>query len=133
MLFVGGVYGGPEVSGSSIDIAIGQVTTLLGEGRVEDSGSLDVVFHVPGSMARPDYRGVRTGSLSRKERLLQVQIGVPSEISSQDRDAAVAYVLSSLREAIRAAEPRFRRAKIGYRQEEYERLLDRLERSLSAV
>lgn len=131
MLYIGGVYGGPEVSGSSIDVAIGRVTALLGEGRVDDSGSLDIVFHVPGSIVKPDYRGVRTGSLSKKERLLQVQIGVPPEMVSQDQGAVATFVLDSLREAIRIAEPRFDRASVPYRREEYERLVDRLERSLS--
>lgn len=131
MLYIGGVYGGPEVSGSSIDVAIGRVTVLLGEGRVDDSGSLDVVFHVPGSIATPDYRGVRTGSLSKKERLLQVQVGVPAEMCSQDQRAVATFVVDSLREAIRIARPRFDRANVPYRQEEYERLVDRLEESLS--
>ncbi len=131
MLYIGGVYGGPEVTGSRIDLVIGKITSLLGDRRVDDSGSLDVVFHVPGSVAAPDYRGVRTGRLSKKERLLQVQIGVPPEIVSQDPQAVEAFVLDSLREAIRIAGVRFQKAKISYRHDEYERLLAKVEKALS--
>jgi hypothetical protein len=130
MLYIGGVYGGPELTGSTIHAALGKIKAVLGEGRVDDSGSLDIVFHVPGSLFSPEYGGVRTGSFSKKERILQVQIAVPLELCSQDQPAVVTFVLDSLREAIRVAGPRYAKAKVPFRQAEYERLVDALGRSL---
>jgi hypothetical protein len=43
-MYIGGVYGGPEVTGSTIDAAIGRVGALLGDSRVDESASLDSVL-----------------------------------------------------------------------------------------
>jgi hypothetical protein len=131
VLYVGGVYGGPEVTGSKIDLAIRRITALLGDAHVEDSGSLDIVFHVPGSVIGPDYQGVRTGRLSRRERLLQVQIAVPREIQNKEQSEIEDFVLDALRDAIRIAGPRFEKAKIPYPLEEYERSLARVQKVFS--
>jgi hypothetical protein len=52
----------------------------------EDPGSeatVDVTFHLPGPIVRPDYEGMRTGRWVKAKRLLVVQIAVPEEISGQ--------------------------------------------------
>jgi hypothetical protein len=48
-------------------------------------GSLNVVFVYPGSLGGPDFVGVRTGSFSKKMKMLVVQVAVPADvISSKD-------------------------------------------------
>jgi len=117
---------------SKVGTAISRIKRLAGEGQVEDSGSLDVVFHVPGSLIAPDYDGVRTGTLSRKRRLLQVQVAVPRDLDDRDEVVEIARSLVLLlRNAVRIARPVFDRARIPYRQDEYERLVDGIERALS--
>ena len=131
MLYLGGIYGGPEITGSVIDSAIGRIGALLGDTHVDASGSLDVVLHVPGSLASPGYEGVRTAALSKKEQLLQIQIAVPKGLSDNDQSQVERFLLESLRHAIRIAAPRFARAKIPYRLNEYESLLNRVERAMA--
>jgi hypothetical protein len=41
--------------------------------------NLNVVFHVPGNLVKPDYTGERTGRFSKKEMLLMVQVALPEE------------------------------------------------------
>ena len=50
--------------------------------------SLNVVFHVPGRLFKPEFSGVRTGRYSNKLGLLMVQVAVP-EVAPEDRDALV--------------------------------------------
>jgi hypothetical protein len=69
------VFGGPEAMHSSVGEALSTIKRLaVSGGPDDDSGSLDIVFHVPASLVRPDYESVRTGRLSKKQRLLQVQM-----------------------------------------------------------
>lgn len=80
-------------------------------------GSLDLVFHVPGSITKPEHTGLRTGRFSKTERLLQIQIAVPEELMEA---AGLRRVLvTAIRDAISLAESRFRRAGIAYPREEY--------------
>jgi hypothetical protein len=91
-------------------------------------GSVDIVFHVPGSILKPEHVGLRTGSFSRKERMLQVQIAVPEEL--MESPDLRRFLLKSIREAIRLAEPRFAKAAIPYPLAEYLAQVDELERRL---
>jgi hypothetical protein len=43
--------------------------------------TLDVTFHLPGTILRPDYEGLRTGRWLSKKRLLVVQIAVLGTLS----------------------------------------------------
>jgi hypothetical protein len=40
---------------------------------------LNVVFHVPGNVFKPEFVGVRTGRYSKREAMLMVQVAVPEE------------------------------------------------------
>ena len=133
MMEIGAIFGGPEGFDTKVYAAISKLTRLKDEGHfADDTGSLDVVFHVPGSITRPDYSGARTGRLWRKRRKLQVQISVPVELmNSKDDTDAERFVINALREAVRIAEPVFAAASIPYRREQYERMIERIERSTS--
>lgn len=67
-----------------------------------DDATIDATFHLPGTNARPDFEGVRTGRWVKAERLLVVQIAVP-QAAPGDRDAVAAFVRQSLLDAIDAA------------------------------
>jgi hypothetical protein len=132
ILYLGGVYGGPEVDGSRVDSALSKIMQLRGRnGREDESGSLDVVFHVPGSIFTPNFVGVWTGRFSKKRKLLQVQVGVPRDLKLQEESQIRLSLLSSLRDAVRIAQPVFAKAGIPFKQDEYQGLLDRIERALS--
>jgi hypothetical protein len=122
VIYISSVLGGPELEGSPIDRAIRRVVALRKPGEEGDFGSLDVVFHVPGSMASPEYQGLRTGKFSRKQKMLMVQVSVPPDVVSSDE--AESFVVRSLHDAVRMARSRFERAGIRYPEEQYTKEID---------
>lgn len=124
MIYISSVLGGPEVEGSRIDRAITKVIRLRGLGQEGAYGSLDVVFHVPGSFVKPDYQGLRTAKFSRKDRKLMVQVSVPGEmVTSEDAES---FVVQSLRDAVSLAGPKFDKAGIPYPEQEYLALVEEI-------
>jgi hypothetical protein len=113
------IYGGPEVTGSKIDRVLTRVDQLVAGGGEGPSGSLDIVFHVHGSLLAPEHSGVRTGRFSKKERMLMLQIAVPKEVVEKDEADIEQFLLASLKEAVDMAALVFRRHKIPYDQEGY--------------
>jgi len=133
MIYVGAIFGGREAMSSKIGSAISKIKRLAGGCEMDDSGSLDIVFHVPGTLLSPDYDGVRTGTFSRKKPLLQIQSAVPQDLNDEDEVTEVARsLLPLLRQAVRVAQPVFDRAHIPYPQDEYEDLIDGIEKGLSS-
>ncbi len=63
---------------------------------VEVPLSLNVVFHVPGNMLKPEFVGVRTGIFSKSKSLLMVQVAIPESAPSDP----MAYLKDSVRAAI---------------------------------
>lgn len=128
MIYISSVLGGPELEGSNIDRAIKKAVDLRGAGVEGSFGSLDVVFHVPGSILRPDYQGIRMAKFSRKERMLMVQIGVPPEmVMAQEAEG---FVIRSLRQAVKLAGPRFAKAGVTYSESEYLDQVDKIAQQL---
>ncbi|RKG82246.1 hypothetical protein D7W79_03045 [Corallococcus exercitus] len=124
---IGAVYGGPELAGAPIDKAIRMFGKARGPVQKGESGALDIVFHVPGSLLKPEFTGVRTAKFSRKERKLMLQIAVPEE---QVHSPDVHWLLDAIREAVRLAGPRFERAGIEYPEKEHLSLVDRIQREV---
>ena len=124
MIYIGAIFGGPEGFQLPVARAISRLERLRDVGGDGNSGSVDVVFHVAGSLLQPEHVGVRTGRLSRKRRMLQVQIAVPAEVASSEDSYPL--LLAWVREALTIAGPRFRRAGIPYPEEEYLGWVERL-------
>ncbi len=86
------------------------------------AGELNVVFHLPGRVVKPDYTGLRTGTFSRKQKTLMIQAAVPEPlVDSND----TAFVFDVVREATQLAAPVSARANIPFAPEEFGNLLDR--------
>ncbi len=118
MIYIGQILGGPELRDEApINRAIAKLNRLRGPVGEGEFGSLDLVFHVAGSLLEPEFSGVRTGPFSRKERLLQIQIAVPKDIVASEDP----YPLLATRvlEAVRVAVPIFAKAGIPYPEAEY--------------
>jgi hypothetical protein len=127
VIYFSSVLMGPELARSPISDVIRRIAVARGPGREGDYGSLDVVFHVPGSILRPKFEGVRTSSFFKRDRIHMIQIAIPEEqVNAPDLD----YLMSSIRQAIRLARPRFEKAGIKYPEEEYLATVDRIEREL---
>ena len=125
--FVGAVLGGPEVRSSSLVAAIQAVSRLCDRLRNQAAGeaAIDLVFHVPGSLIKPAYQGVRTGKFSKRDRILMVQVSVPeSQVAGPD---PIVFVVRSMRQAIGLAKPAFAKARIPFSVEEHLGLVARVE------
>ena len=112
MIYVGADVGGSEASDSAL-LKLIELLPDITYGKEGSVGSLDVVFHLPGSVYRPDFTGVRTGRFSRPEAMLQIQVSVPYEVM-REHGAARLFLSPSLREGLTLGQERFRRAGIGY-------------------
>src|SRR5690242_4632491 len=97
MMGIGAIHGGPELAGAPIDKAIRRLGKTRGPFEKSGSGALDIVFHVPGSLLKPEFTGVRTARFSRKERKLMLQIAVPEE---QVHTPDIRWLLDAIREAV---------------------------------
>ncbi|MCK8500833.1 hypothetical protein [Myxococcus fulvus] len=128
MIHMGAVMGGGELADSPIRVAIRKIARARGPKQEDESGSLGIVFHGPGSILGNEFAGVRTGMLSRSQRMLQVRISAPEEQVEAPDDH---WLLERMREAIRIARPRFERARIGYPEAEYLATIDRVEQGLA--
>jgi hypothetical protein len=78
----------------------GDAPDPLGRRRrdLRNVGSLDLVFHVPGTLLKPEHTGLRTGRFSRKERMLQIQIAVPED--PMESPGLRGYIVQSIRRAV---------------------------------
>ncbi len=83
-LSLGVIVGGATLANKPWDAAIRDLSIRIGEARrgVEAPLNLNVVFHVPGNMLKPEFAGVRTGRFSKSRALLMVQVAVPEEVPS---------------------------------------------------
>jgi hypothetical protein len=104
-LSIGAVIGGHTQRTRAWSAALGELTLDIAEARtgVTSALNVNVVFHVPGDILKPDYSGVRTGSFSRKLSLLMVQVALPEEPPADIRAALRMHTLEALAEAERWA------------------------------
>jgi hypothetical protein len=106
-LHVSAVLGGggalPEVEAGIRKLA--GIVRLEEEARSADDpareATVDVTFHVPGTILRPNYEGMRTGRWVKDKRLLVVQIAVPESLSGSSRINH--FLADSLRRAVALA------------------------------
>src|SRR5262249_1121116 len=79
-MYIGSVVGGPEISSrSSLLQEAKRLVEIISPIRPEEGSTsvIDLVLFVPGPILKPDWTGARTGSLSKKLKLLQIQVAVP--------------------------------------------------------
>ncbi len=70
--------------------------------------AVDVTFHVPGTLLRPEFDGVRTGRWDGVKRMLVVQVATPEAVCS-DPESVVEFLNESLRAAVQLAADHVRR------------------------
>lgn len=96
-----------------------------------EEAAVDVTFHLPGPILRPDYEGMRTGRWVKAKRLLVVQIAVPESISG-DADAISKFLARSLRDAVELAAGYFAQRKLAFSLERARSVAERAAASLTA-
>ncbi|MGL6073090.1 MAG: hypothetical protein ACRC8S_02895 [Fimbriiglobus sp.] len=128
-LYIGSILGGPEVSGDPIARYIQRISraasSLQEQHEFNSDGSLDLVYHVPGQIWKPDFEGLRTGKFSRQNRMLMIQMAVPELFDSDQQRKR--FMVECLREAVALARPVFKKTAIDFRAEEFLRLIDLIE------
>ncbi|HXK59521.1 MAG TPA: hypothetical protein PLP42_06445 [Acidobacteriota bacterium] len=76
---------------------------------------VNVVFHLPGSLLKPDYVGLRSGTFSKKRRAIMVQAAVEPEFIAQlSRSVIRDYILDVAEEVLGIAARKFEEAGIPY-------------------
>lgn len=111
MLYISEIIGGPELINAPVTTFL---TRLYNDDPIDCGTSLDIVFQVPGSVFTPEFEGVRTGRLSRREKIMQVQIAVPRSVIYAPADEILAFVYSSLRKAIQLASEKLSKARVPF-------------------
>jgi hypothetical protein len=81
---------------------------------------VNVVFHVPGDILQPEFEGVRTGTFSKKNSLLMVQVALPEKPLSDVN----AYLRARTVEALDEAERWARKKKIASDLSHLRRIVD---------
>jgi len=133
MLAIGSVQGGPEVAGTQLGAFVAKLmkaaTEVRGDFKFGSSTALNVVFHIPGSVAPdPGYEGLRDGAFSRSQKLLMIQVAVPKEmVECQDADAVRGYVFDCLHKANGIAAKYFKKKDLEYSQPKFLSLVEALE------
>jgi hypothetical protein len=101
MISAGMVLGGPEHV--AFDREVRSFMRFCRENRSRGfaRSEINIVYHVPGSLGKPDYVGVRTGRFSKKENCLMVQVAVEEEFASLDDAKKIRqYIFETADEAI---------------------------------
>ena len=126
MISVGAVIGGPECA--FMDMHVRSLMRFTKERRLADdsvNAEVNIVFHLPGSLTRPDYIGLRTARFSKKERVLMIQVAVEDEfIVARDNALVVGYIYDVANEAIGLAKSYFDKNNVEYDIEMDRKLLD---------
>ncbi|MEV6598724.1 hypothetical protein AB0M36_17965 [Actinoplanes sp. NPDC051346] len=106
-LYVSSIVGGGTPGNRSIRDALQRLARAADSvewSGGEDETGVDVVFHVTGPLiAPPDYSGMRTGTLSRKRRLITVQVAVPVELEAVPEEEALRVFARDLVDATELA------------------------------
>ena len=115
MITFGFIIGGPEsICLSNKIIRLSSYIHDHSE-KLTKSASINIVYHHPGRIISPDYKGMRDGKFSKKDKTIMIQISVPVIIQSTSKDISHwNYIFSSITEAINLANRKFIQKKIAY-------------------
>lgn len=116
MFTVGVVAGGPE--GSLVIAKMPSLMQASSASKTPGSNSvpeLNLAFHLWGSLAQPDYTGLRTGAFSKTTKRLAIQAAIEQELVECDQTLTlIEYLHSVVDEAIGMADACFNRHNINY-------------------
>jgi hypothetical protein len=115
MISIGAIVGGPE--SSFFDGVLGEfMRHCESEGRLSgEPVTVNVVYHIHGSILPPPYEGVRAGRLSKEAKKMMVQAAVEAEVVAlRDRAEVLDYIIDVADEAIGVAKGRFEQAGMAY-------------------
>lgn len=100
VLSLGSVIGGRTFANRGWSEAIRELTRQIARHRdgVESDISVNIEFHVPGNLLRPEFEGVRTGAFRKKDSLIKVQVALPEQTPADTRSVLIREILAALDE-----------------------------------
>ena len=110
---LGAIFGGAEsTEGQKVFREMSSAFVAL---RTAERPFLNVVFHFPGSLLKPEHEGLRTGRFSKNDQGLLIQVAVPSSIAQcKNRSQVAQFMLQSIREAVDISMPRWKKHNIQF-------------------
>jgi len=125
MISVGMILGGPEPQ--AFDREVRSFMRFCRENRARGfaESEINIVYHVPGSLGKPDYAGVRAGKFSKKERCLMIQVSVEVEFAElEDSKKIRQYIFETADEALGIGKSGLERNGVAYEIETDRVILD---------
>lgn len=130
VLSLGSVIGGRTLANRGWSEAIRELTRRIADHRdgVESAVNVNVnvEFHVPGNLLRPEFEGIRTGAFSKSDSLIKVQVALPEQPPADP----MAYLVNLVGEALEVVDQWASRRKLGVDTASLRELLAAVETSL---
>jgi hypothetical protein len=98
VLSLGSVIGGRTLTNRGWSEAIRGLTREIAAHRdgISSDIHVNVEFHVPGNLLKPEFEGVRTGAFRKVDALIKVQVALPERPPADPR----AYLVGSVRDVL---------------------------------
>ncbi|HEY2083782.1 MAG TPA: hypothetical protein VGI88_13450 [Verrucomicrobiae bacterium] len=128
MISIGAIFGGGELAGAKIDRLIHRFCSALPPVQDPNFPDINIVFHVPGSIVKPDYSGIRTGKFSAKSKTLMIQVAVPESL--KDSPELESFLHESIIEAIAVAKMFFEKKKVQFIEKKYLSVIEEMQKRL---
>ena len=126
-LYLSDILGGPDQINKPFAIMTSALCRIkegyMNEMLEPDDGILNVVFQYHGTLLKPEFTGIRTGSFSKAKQILIVQVSVPEELLVSDE--FMLYYVECLKNAIRIGKNYFDKKKIAFSLEDHLALVER--------
>jgi hypothetical protein len=125
MISIGAVVGGPECA--AFDACLRGFMDFCDRYRAEgtETAEVNIVYHLPGSVWKPDYLGLRKAKFSRREKAQMVQVSVENEwIASSNTSNILRYIYDTADEALGIAKGELAKHGVEYDIDVDRRLLD---------
>lgn len=136
MIAIGNDFGGPELRGSPVHLALNKamnVAAALRDQHYNDGAEawVNPIYIIPGSVSQPEFDGYELGHFSKKEKGLVVQIEVPQSVA--DGEGIPEFIGTSLREAVRLAAAHFASKGISFSTLKAEKIILAIESELAKM
>lgn len=134
MIAIGNQFGGPELKGSVIQLALSRAAQIAIRARRPkfNDGSaawINPIFIVPGSMWNVEFEGCQIGHFSKKDKGLVIQISVPKAVAQGSMVRH--FIVENLQKSIRIADKYFSSKKISFSVREAEEIIAAIEDGLT--
>ncbi|WP_157489283.1 hypothetical protein [Lysobacter sp. Root916] len=128
MISIGAHYGGPELRGGPLNLAIQRIAGIVKDLRAESEIRLNAIFYVPGSLTnKVPFDGLRYGQFSPSPPCLVVQVA----IGDSTENDPIQLLLQALRGCNALAFEFYRQKGLFYPLADVENLINSVEKRIA--